>query len=352
MSNGYSSPSVEPYRRHKLTTMDLPSSTGSGLVAQLDIDAKECAKKALDAAGNGKIFEYAVFAGIAVELAMKRHLASASPVLLAGRNSSEHMVALARPNKEDPSDLWKHVTIVGAELIDRYLCLCPQQKGGVEKSIKNVMGYRNRAVHTGRPPAPPFERMVEDFLFVFTRVLDADDSTWQGDYASFITTALRNDAERFEMNVELRVATSRANFAGFQDNTALIGAIAILNAQRPDTEEGDVYPTVCPACQQKAWLYGTNELEWDLFDKHEGPEPYVTFTPERMRCDVCGLTLNDFRELRCLDLDGPRKNNDNEILQDLLEEESEMREYDEDYYESWGDELPYDEDLAAGRIGR
>jgi len=258
--------------------------------------------RAISAFQDKQLSDFYLFAGVALEHAMKAKLAEDNPVFLSEDKNFGSAVALWR-TREDVSTLPPETrTISGRIAFQRLVDLDPAFST-YKNFVNEVLHMRNEEAHVGsnRPGNP--ERTLVAFLKCMHALFDlsSQEGFWR-EHEAFVTVSLNESAAEVEKTVTLKIALAKAAYERKmaildtrEEDMLRLGLSTRLGTRDPDTE----MVTVCPACQSDCILLGESHLDWDVFTGDDGPEanPFVAFTCSGLGCSFCGLRLSGLDEL-------------------------------------------------------
>jgi hypothetical protein len=297
------------------------------LLDHLAAQAATHARRGLSAYLRGDDSEFFLFAGIAVELAMKTKLARENPAFLAPANKFDSAVALTRLSGDMDRLPPGLQTIGGGDALRRLEELDPAFRDH-HRSVTEILGYRNGEAHLGTADATTRERTLVGFLRAVRALLRQGEDLFWAEHAEFVRTRLDELAEKEQREVAERISRARAalqqKFGQLSaDQKATLLAAAGQHRDRL-VDHRDVWPVECPACDGPGVAHGETEfVEWD--GDEDGPFPVVQFYAHSVNCFTCGLSLNGQDQLEFAGLDAAWPN-------DEIDPYELGDPFDEDYY--------------------
>jgi hypothetical protein len=242
------------------TVSDEPVALGG--VTGLAERAESYAHKALAAYVAGEYHDFFLFAGVAVELAVKNRLVAECPTFLAASRRFESSLELWKAGHSLhtlPSGI---PTVAGTEAFDR-LALMEPELGIFKSDAYELIGYRNGEAHLGIIDATLKNRAFVSFLNVVTAVFPvANDNFWDP-HAQLVRVTLDNNAARVLRVVELKLSTAKQRFlasVGGLSEDVREAVIRVVSGRTVPLEE-DQAAIECPACKSDAVATGTNTVE-------------------------------------------------------------------------------------------
>jgi hypothetical protein len=238
---------------------------------------------------------------IAVELMLKTLLVKQNPLLLFRDLPLELKVLFACPDAvTEDSFNWRaydvelrayaYKTVELDELISTFFLFFPGQKQLLRPHLRFLSRCRNASLHLSLPSFQTYElertayvalrvylvlRDHDSDLFGLTRYhLDKRDEEFLSKY----------DAER-TVRVQKKIENARENAKRIEAKS--VGVLV---------DGWDVYVTTCPVCGCDGVLTGETTVEADIGEE-ESANPYLMFFADTFKCDECGLSLDDAREL-------------------------------------------------------
>ena len=210
--------------------------------------------------------------------------------------------------------------------------------------IAELLIHRNGEAHLGVIDATIQRRAFNSFLQGFNVILNPDLEEFWSPHYEFVRATLDDNAQQVQQAVTLKISQARERYRQIESlppeqREAILAIVASPSLDLSLDESG----VTCPACKSTAIALGANAVEYDEpeFDK-DGPiggRMGLTFTPESLRCAVCGLALDNPEELFHADVAHSWENEDDDVVEAYRQRESELWEY-VDY-----EVLPDDEDL-------
>jgi hypothetical protein len=308
-------------------TAPLASSPASWLRAR----ASEYAKRAMTEYLGANYHDFFLFAGLGIELALKARLAEVNLAFLAPDGKFDAAIELSNAS-EDIGRLSSGTRTVGARVaLDRFVQLQPTAKW-LTNGIAELLMHRNGEAHLGVIDATLQRRAFNSFLKGFNVVLAPDlDEFWSPHY-EFVRATLDENAEQVQQAVTLKISQARERFRQIESLTAPQRE-AVLALVTNQLSEGTLDQSFaeCPACGSQALALGANESDHDDLDFDEGVSIggrlRVEFTPESLKCGVCGLALENPEELVHAGVPVKWENEDEDVVSAFREREAEMWQY-------------------------
>lgn len=247
---------------------------------------------------------------IAVELALKSFIARKSLLLLFKSLPIEIRVLITNPESVPESFNWRsfeielksasYPTIELDECISLFYLFFPECKQTLHSHLKYLSKSRNASVHSILPSFQQ-EYEVNRVAYAALKVIGAtkDELFILGDPAkrypesvSFLQEFQDKLIEKIHKAIEK--AKERAKKLPIKSKTARQVTVSYWVQ--------DV--TKCPVCGNLAVLNGTTEkITWTRRGNEQINEPGLWFMPERFHCAECGLTLEDYDEMRLAGID-------------------------------------------------
>jgi hypothetical protein len=314
----------------------------SGPALWLRERASEYAKRAMTEYVSSNLHDFFLFAGLGIELALKSRLAEQNPAFLAPDGRFASAIALSNAS-EDIARLPSGTRTVGGRVaLDRYVQL-HSSANWLSGGIAELLALRNGEAHLGVIDGTMQRRAFNSFLQGFNTILDPDLEEFWAPHYEYVRATLDENAQQVQQAVTLKLSQARERFRQIESLTSQQrDAILALVVSHSSVDFLDDSPVVCPACGSQAVARGSNVMDYDEpdFDR-DGPvggRLWVQFSPESLRCDVCGLVLDNPEELFHAGVPNAWENEDEDVMSVFLEREAEVSQY-ADY-----DPVPADDD--------
>jgi hypothetical protein len=242
---------------------------------------------------------------IAVELMLKAFIAKKNLLLVFKSLPIEIRILVTNPESIPENFNWRsfevelrsatYPTIELDECIAIFYLFYPEQRTSLQSHLKYLSKVRNSTVHS---VLPFFQQEYE-----VNRVA----------YTVFKISSVLKDELIFAGNVGGRFPESTSFLQDFQDKLIEKVHKAIENAKdkakrlparsqktrQVNIEYWEQAVTKCPVCGNLAILNGTTEkITWSRRGDEEINEPGLWFEPEKFICSECGLTLDDYDEMK------------------------------------------------------
>ncbi|MHB8244089.1 MAG: hypothetical protein ACYDGN_01875 [Acidimicrobiales bacterium] len=308
------------------------ASQRSGPPAQLANSLRERAtsyvKRALGSYVGQEDHDFFLFAGFAVELAVKSELAGECAAFLAPGQHFSSAIELwnARGDlRQLPSGTR---TVGGLEAFRRLAMMRPELRAH-EGGASELFAYRNGEAHLGAVDATLRTRAFVTFLEGLRAVLGDDAELWKP-HDELVRVTLDENAERISRVVQLRLSRARERFGLLKTSLGdgHVGAIALLEMNAIEELDVDAAVARCPACASKALARGVNELEYGEPDfgkdgEVEGVPSWLEFRALSFKCEICGLELLSPAEVKAAGMSESWINDDADLLDAYREMEAE-----------------------------
>ena len=238
---------------------------------------------------------------IATELLLKAYIANQNLALLYKDLPLDLRCALLAPDKmpagfriqpyviDLKGSAYKSLEL--DEAISVFYIFFPEIKQRLNLYLRDLVRHRNICVHAVHPDCREYE--VERAAFLLLTLVKHIGTVearlvryrnW-GDKKSNEAFLARFNEVRLD-NVHKKVEAARKRAKKITDKTSL------------SPQEWDWCPLQCPVCGSDGVVYGETQADAD-FDE-DGVQEGVTlvFWAERFECDDCGLTLDDYDEMK------------------------------------------------------
>lgn len=278
------------------------------------------------------------FAGIGLEHLAKAYLWTLDPALLVElRGDFDSLLHLVGQGQHASRPYGR--TIGAAEAVSRVRKVLAPFRALPNDPIDAIIQQRNGTLHAGAPSEEDNATSLGAVIRACNVLLDAmnvdSDGRW-GDWTELAESLIQKHAHAVEARVASKIAAARARYTSF---LAVFPDKAVREMAVKTREHALVFQFgdrqlehPCPACENTAWLGGTEEIRWETewdVEGSTGPAyvvgeyPVVTFYPHVLQCGVCQLELED-EELQQADV---------ETSWDLEISADEYRELQEDRYD-------------------
>ncbi|MHB8246210.1 MAG: hypothetical protein ACYDGN_12825 [Acidimicrobiales bacterium] len=301
--------------------------------------ACEYSQRALAAYVDELYHDFFLFAGLAVELAIKARLAEETLVFLAPDKHFSSTLALWGARDDIARLPTGTRTVGGMEALARLIQIQPSV-ASMQAGVTELLRHRNGEAHLGTVDATLQNRTFISFLRAVNAVLAVDQTTFWFPHTSLVRVTLDGNAQRVQREVHLKISKAIEKFKVIQslDDERRDALVSIL-ANRVSEHDLDEATVECPACKSVALAFGTNVLDYGEPDfgpdgNVEGVPSWLDFTPLSLRCEACGLHLNDPEELAAAGVAESWVNQDDDVVQAYREiEAAELAEVAE--YSDW-----------------
>ena len=282
--------------------------------------------RALSMYTNGKIRDFFLFAGQAIELACKALLADKNIAFLAPIKDSKFLAC----------DLWKFrnhieklpagVTTIGAkDAIGRLVKMNPFMRELQDRGVTELFAQRNSEVHLGIIDPITNKKAVTSFVKAMNLLFDISEKDFDWFWAphdKFVRTLVDDNTTQIQLAVQLKISAAIERFQVIQ----LLPSEqrdAILLMIQPELEI-DKAAVKCPACHSVAIASGTNEIEVGDVSAHrdgtiEGIESWLEFTPFSLLCPYCGLPLENRAELEAAGIESSWIHDDENVKEAVFD---------------------------------
>lgn len=344
---GYVSPDVtmgseEVVTEPSGTASRSDSVASSGPALWLRDRASEYAKRAMTEYVSSNLHDFFLFAGLGIELALKSQLAEENLAFLAPDGRFASAIALSNAS-DDIARLPSGTRTVGGRVaLDRYVQL-HSSASWLSSGIAELLALRNGEAHLGVIDSTLQRRAFNSFLQGFNTILDPDLEEFWAPHYEFVRATLDENAQQVQQVVTLKISQARERYRQIESLTPQQReAILALVVSHSSVDVLDDSPVLCPACGSQAVARGSNLMDYDEPDfGRDGPvggRLWVQFSPDSLRCDVCGLVLENPEELFHAGVPNAWENEDEDVMSAFLEREAEVSQY-ADY-----DQIPAEED--------
>ncbi|WP_326755085.1 hypothetical protein OIE73_28620 [Streptomyces hirsutus] len=272
--------------------------------------AARAAHRAMDDHGRRDYNEFALHAGVAVELLAKAFLVSKNPIYIAETHKNANMLLYFGG---DLQMAMKDVRTIGAkEAIARLRRLGVLQ---AHADLDTLIEMRNGAAHASSSGAEakgmisPLARTIETLLGALGRPLDV----FWGRWADALRAAVNEQQGEVHRDIQIRIAQARHAFDDrFNRLPRELKEHAISTEPHVITAafdhiveiDGKIFPSSiitpggsCPSCTAQTTL---------LFGMVDRSADHTQYAPDGINCHVCRLSLSGFDEMAALrDILGP-----------------------------------------------
>jgi hypothetical protein len=323
----YMSPDVD------LGTEDLGISSVANVTTQtpgarwLRDRAVSSTNRALSFYVNGDIRDFLLFAGQAIELACKALLADQNLAFLAPERSFSAALTLWK-FRDDIERLPTGTPTIGPkEAFQRLVTLHPAMEE-LRSGVTELLAQRNGEVHLGVIDATTQGRTIVSFVKAMNLLLSVSeeefDQFWSP-HNELVKTILDDNAMQVQRAVQLKISAAIEQFKVIQTlpSEQRDAVLSMISNQRLELEI-DEAEVKCPACKSVALASGANEVEvGDVSVRRdgtiEGVESWITFTPLSLKCQYCGLHLENRAELVAAGIESSWINDDEDVKQAIME---------------------------------
>jgi hypothetical protein len=314
--------------RPGLSELSQRSGPQAGVAHALHERARSYVRRALAAFVVQDDHDLFLFAGLAVEMAVKSQLAGECTAFLAPGQHFASAVELWRARGDVRQLATGTRTIGGLEAFRRLTAITPELKPH-DASVAELFAYRNGEAHLGVVDTTLRTRAFVSFLEAIKAVMGDDAELWKP-HDELVRVTLDENSERVHRDVQLRLARARERFVLLKTSLGdgHAAAIAVLEMNAIGELELDEAVTQCPACNSKALAHGVNELEYGEVDVNrygeiEGIETWLDFRPLWLKCELCGLELSSPPEVKAAGMPERWLNDDAELLSRFRDIEAE-----------------------------
>ncbi|MEU4243110.1 hypothetical protein [Actinoplanes sp. NPDC026619] len=277
--------------------------------------AGDRAKTALDHYLSRDWGRFYVDAAVSLEHVSKALLASHNPALLIDLNRKDfdsllHLCGLGTHARSASPK-----TISATEAVNRVRRILPELSAR-DESIRTLIDVRDGVIHAGFLP----QSSARDSLVAFLRASNDIYETlaipaadrWP-DHQDYVESVLNLASSGIEDLVQKKIRKGRAVYASLSAGVSAQQLAKIVRdrtsaATFPTDEEEALSHIACPACESEANCAGRFDIDWDFESVLEegeisySPNPSVIIYPRRMMCPVCGLNLDDPKELAAAEI--------------------------------------------------
>jgi hypothetical protein len=272
--------------------------------------ATRYAHRAVNAYVNDEGDLFYVFAGTAVEHAMKARLARENIAFVASERSFKSAAALWHARADVEGLPRGTMTVGGLDALNRVVELEPGF-GSHADAVRELLRLRNGEVHLGSPGPAVLKQDFARFAAAVTSLLRVDPGLFWGEHHELVSVAIDDTAAAVKQDVGKKLAYARANYQrtyGSLPEKELAAAVEV--AERPSHWQTDAlddrFLIDCPGCSNMAVLVGENVVEWSVDEDRYGnrtADPFIEFRGEQLSCAVCQLELEGAEELSAAEID-------------------------------------------------
>ncbi|MBM2623393.1 hypothetical protein JIG36_48655 [Actinoplanes sp. LDG1-06] len=289
-------------------------------MAPLDKDelvrsAKDRAKTSIEHYISRDWGRFYVDAAVSLEHVSKALLASHNPALLIDlqRKDFDSLLHLCGLGMHARTASPK--TISAAEAMNRVRRILPGLSAQ-EESIRNLIDTRDGVIHAGYRPQQSTRDSLVAFLTASNDIYEAlgvpSADRWISHH-DYIESVLELASSGIEDLVQKKIKKGRDAFAIVSASVSAQQLAEIVrtrtNAAAFPTDEEEAFSHVtCPACDCNANCAGGFDIDWDFESLEEegetyySPNPRVIIYPRRVACPVCGLKLDEPKQLAAAEI--------------------------------------------------
>jgi hypothetical protein len=278
----------------------------ASLLEVLGYSAERHARRALVAFLADDLGDFHLFAGLALEHAMKARLVRESPAFIAPDKSFKSMLGLVRAADDIAELPVGSLSIGAAESADRVRQLDPTFRDHV-LGTKGLLGHRNGQAHLGASDSTNANDDLVTFLKAINALLRRDQDSFWDPHQDYVRAVLDENAAEVLRSVQRSLSEARERFADRTRHLNPGQAEAFGSRVEHDVDRGvadDVLKVDCPACESPALLSGENAPEHDVQDG----DVWIEFTAHLLECDACGLELDGEEELEAAGIEASQVN--------------------------------------------
>jgi hypothetical protein len=255
---------------------------------------------------DGSVF--LLHAATALEQLAKSFLASVHASLIAG-NDFDSLLHACEQSSHARKPRSRMKTITAHDALERSGQLLPQLDN-LKKSLQILILVRNGVVHAGMIEPKAEEAVLVPFLRACDHLLaampSADREKFWGDTIDIVDARLSKSADAAEIRAADAIASARHKFeARYGSMSPSLRSGLIANIESSYTPEKYLQTLAsCPACDCRALVHGSYDVDWqpdwdyaDGEDYVAGAYPVVQFSPGGLECRACDLELEGEDEL-------------------------------------------------------
>jgi hypothetical protein len=270
--------------------------------------AEKYTLRSVDCFATGEFTDFHIFAGFALEQAMKARLAGENPAFIAPERDFNH-AALLWKSRDNIHLLPATVrTVTGVAAFNRVVAL-ESEFERYRRPVTDILSFRNGEAHLGRSGSVDDEAALVAFLDIIGALLRVPPKDFWGGHADFVSALVDETATKLKKAVETRLAGARVKLTALN---ADVFSAWLDEAERQArlwvADDDEALEGECPVCGATCLLQGENHVEFDVeFDHHDGvavgATAYLEFRARRLRCFACELELETPEELEEAGLD-------------------------------------------------
>ena len=268
---------------------------------------------------------------IAIELLLKAFIAKQSLLLLFKNMPLELRCAIAAP-KAMPESFRKapyeidlkasaYKSLELNEAITIFGIFFPAMKNRLGSHLRFLSRHRNTCVHAALPDFREYE--MERTAFLFLTLVEH----FKKQEPVLLKYTNWGDGEKNKKFLE-RFDEKRLNRVHSQVEAAKEKAKKLTEKLSLSSDEWDWYAVECPVCGNDGFLYGETQAETEDSDRYFEGGTTLIFIGETFECEQCGLTLDDYDELKIAGIE-PNVDRSGEIDKWYAEQ----YDYDEPFWE-------------------
>lgn len=269
--------------------------------------AAEYSGRAVRAYVDERVGDFALYAGIGLELAIKAKLAGMNPVFLANRRAFTRSAVALHRSATDISLLPTSVSTTDAkDALELLVHLEPNLQEQLS-TAKTVAQLRNSEAHMGIASATPAQ--LADFAQAINVLLNIDAQEFWGEHFQVIDAAINQQQDAIRQAVTAKLARAKIHFEQLEalGDEARASVLSLIEARRNNAVDNDEAVAVeCPACHSPALATGESVEEVDV-DWDDGVPfaagLFIEFIASEIKCDACGLHLENSAEIEAADHD-------------------------------------------------
>ncbi len=259
---------------------------------RLGQSAEQYSTRAFAAYVEGSTSDFFLFAGIALEHAIKAKLARAQASYVAPNGNFGAALALDR-FANDVDALPHGTKTIGALVALSRLKLLDPSVNLHSESICELFEFRNGEAHLAVGDTEALSRAVVAFLRAVNALLNpAPEVFWRPNH-ELVSALLDANAAEVKVRVEQKLAAARQAFLrgiGAMPDALKDAALNQIETNRDRVTHDEELGVECPACGSPALVAGFNDVEPDE-DAGE-----VWFNSTSLTCEACGLNLDSADE--------------------------------------------------------
>lgn len=280
---------------------------------------------------------FLLHAATALEQLAKAFLASIHGSLIAANDFDSLLHGCEQPrHARKPRSRMK--TIAMREALDRAGQVIPAVEN-LRASLQLLADVRNGVVHAGQLEPEAEASVLIPFLRACDHLLagmpQGDRASFWGDFLEIVDARLSESTEAAKVRVIDAIAVARMVFEERYSSMDSAVREAVLSSieEGYDPTKYEEELVGCPACARRALVQGSYDVDWEAdWDYADGEAyiagayPVVTFSPGRLECRACGLSIEGEEELSAAEVPPSWK------LEDVDPEDFYELDYDWDDY--------------------